>query len=109
MVGLIGWTTTASTEEIDVKYYRSIEVKGFATLGNKESSAIQQAYYSRERSLLIIVFHHGGAYRYCDVDYNTWLKFSEADSIGKAYHKIIKGNVKFTCLGDTNDRRDTSQ
>lgn len=55
-----------------------------------ESSTINYAQYDFRTNSLIITFHSGASYLYQNVDAETYSKFAEAESQGKALNEHIK-------------------
>lgn len=54
-----------------------------------ESSAIQSVSYNP--LFVTVKFNHGGKYRYYHVAYRIYKALRDADSVGRAYHELIKG------------------
>jgi len=82
---------------IDVEYRDdSVDVAApwFESLGNRESSVVDAAWYDAPRQYLVIVLN-GRAYHYCDLDRQTWTSFVDADSLGRFYTSVIRDN--FDC------------
>lgn len=59
------------------------------------SSNIKALAYDDQSMNLIVEFNSGGQYRYLDVEPETYKQLYGAVSVGKAYHRIIKG--KYPC------------
>ena len=69
-------------------------VPWFESLGNRESSVVDAAWYDVARQYLVIVLK-GRAYHYCDLDRQTWTSFVDANSLGRFYTSVIRDN--FDC------------
>jgi hypothetical protein len=82
---------------IDVKYRDDpvdVAAPWFESLGNRESSVVDAAWYDVTREYLVIVLK-GRAYHYCDLDLQTWTSFVDANSLGQFYASVIRDN--FDC------------
>ena len=82
---------------IDVEYRDDpvdVAAPWFESLGNRESSVVDAAWYDVTREYLVIVLK-GRAYHYCDLDRQTWTSFVDANSLGRFYAGVIRDN--FDC------------
>lgn len=55
-----------------------------------DSSNIAAATYDDVSLSLVVVFHRGARYRYCDVPPATWQGLVAAESAGRYFHANIK-------------------
>lgn len=68
------------------------------------SSNINQIRYDKDTKDLYVEFHSGGVYKYLDVPYEVFQVISNSESIGKAFHSLIKkGGYEFEKIGDNLD------
>jgi hypothetical protein len=82
---------------IDVEYRDDpvdVAAPWFESLGYRESSVVDAAWYDAARQYLVIVLK-GRAYHYCDLDRQTWTSFVDANSLGRFYTSVIRDN--FDC------------
>jgi hypothetical protein len=62
----------------------------------------QIAEIGHDGDTLAVRFKHGGTlYHYHGVSADDFSKFQKAESLGSHLHKHIKGNFKFTKIGET--------
>ena len=66
-----------------------------------ESSAIAEIGYVSTEKLLGIRFKEGECWAYSGVEYDRWVEFSSAESIGKFFHKHIKKNYRQFRISET--------
>jgi hypothetical protein len=60
-----------------------------------DSSNIKSSEYNFNTRDLILTFKGGGKYKYVAVDKESYYKFTNAESVGKAFHKYINNNYEF--------------
>ena len=65
----------------------------------KESSAVSDVSYNPENDELYITFNSGATnYTYFNVPFSAVIELTSADSVGKAFHKVIKNKYEFKNL-----------
>ena len=73
-------------------------------LNNLGSSNIESINYNESEQLLFVEFHSGGVYKYSGVPREVFDAMSNAESVGKAFHNIIrKGGYAYEKVGDSID------
>ena len=90
-------TRTWEPRLIDVEYRDDpvdVAAPWFESIGNRESSVVDAAWYDSTRQYLVIVLK-GAAYHYCNLDRQTWTSFVDADSLGRFYTSVIRDD--FDC------------
>lgn len=67
-----------------------------------KSSNLKSLDYDKKRAILDIAFQNGSTYRYFDVSPTVYNMLKKAESVGSAFHKLIKNQFKtervYTCL-----------
>ena len=63
------------------------------------STDIREVGYDVEHSVLEIVFHSGGAYKYFAVPYAEYRNLIGAASVGRYFHAHIKGAYAWEKVG----------
>lgn len=56
------------------------------------SSAIAKVRYNP--FFVTVTFNHGGSYRYKRVPFRTFWEVLRSESVGRAYHSLIKGKFE---------------
>lgn len=73
-------------------------------LNNLGSSNIESINYNESEQLLFVEFHSGGVYKYSGVPREVFDAMSNAESVGKAFHSLIrKGGYAYEKVGDSID------
>lgn len=47
---------------------------------------------------LYVKFHSGGTYSYDDVPYDVYDEIAQAESVGRTFHRRVKGKYRYTRL-----------
>ena len=58
------------------------------------SKCISEFIYDKEKSILRVIFCHGGHYDYGDISENLVRRWMQAESKGKFFNKEIRGRTK---------------
>jgi hypothetical protein len=61
-----------------------------------KSSNLKGCGHCKDSSTLVVEFNHGGVYHFAGVDEETADAFLSAESVGKAFHSMIKGKFEST-------------
>jgi hypothetical protein len=64
----------------------------------ESSSNIKKSIYNHWEKTLTLVFHNGHAYKYLEVDEETFKQYKEHESKGKAHVSLIKEKYEFEKL-----------
>lgn len=57
-----------------------------------ESSNIASVAYDENAQKMFVKFHNGGVYSYDHVPINVYHEIRQADSVGKAFHRLVKSD-----------------
>ena len=69
-----------------------------------DSSNISSLEYDKETQILQITFKKGGVYQYNKVPSEVFNMIAQADSVGSAFHTLIKsGGYSYEKIGDNTD------
>ena len=69
-----------------------------------DSSNIAQIGYDANTKELVVTFKRGGAYSYKEVPQEVFQMITQAESVGKAFHSVIKqGGYEYEKLGGNID------
>lgn len=64
-----------------------------------ESSMINSIGYDSESAILEIEFNSGAVWQYSDFSEPSWYEFKNAESLGKFFHREIKGQYAESRVG----------
>jgi len=57
-----------------------------------KSTRIEEVQYFAVDSAMTVEFKRGGTYRYTPIDEELWDNLRNAESMGKAFNELVKGN-----------------
>jgi hypothetical protein len=92
-LAVIGTESGAQADEVYVKYRGWVDLAPFECRETQSSFAHRVCYDAREQYMLIKL--HETYYHYCEIDPGTVKMLIEADSKGRFYNAVIKG--QFDC------------
>lgn len=68
----------------------------------KNSSNIEALFYDDKKQLLEVHFLNKDKYQYLDVPELVFIKLTESESTGKAFHQLIRGKYSYTKIHSEN-------
>jgi len=72
---------------------------------NHDSSLLKTSVYRIENHTLEITFQNGARYIYKDVDYETYMEFTAAESQGTFFGKNIRKKYEYEKIEEDGDKK----